>query len=617
MLKNIFYPLALMLALAGTSAAAASTASTADAILDANHAAVGAMPATGTLTIDYQYSTAGMVGKRLTISDLATGAFVGSDSVGPFGRGFGYDGKLPWMRDFSGAFTPQQGGDRIQTSANEAYRQANLWWRADRGGAKITYEGRETADGTSLDHLSVTPRGGKPFEAWFDTRTHLLARIAEDRQFFHTRTFYADYAREGAVLLPHTLTYDAGVGKQHYETLKLRRASFGKPRPVAAYALPDIKPAGMTLDGGKTSVTMPFRLLNNHVYVQGRVNGKGPYTFIVDTGGHTLLSPKAASEATLSERGAAASSGTGEKVETSGFAKVREIDIGGVRMLDQTAIISNVYDQAIEGIPVDGMIGFELFRRFAVRLDYGRKLMTVTDFAHFDPRDAGTPVPFVFYDHLPFVRGRIDGMPARFDIDTGSRTELDITSPFVRQAKLRSRYHKGVSTIIGWGVGGPSRSFVVRIPSMEIGSVKLQNVVGGLAEAKGGSISDPNYEGNIGSGLLKRFDVTFDYAHQVMYLKRLDPAPVDAGQFDRSGLWINAEDGGYRVTGVATGSPAAKAGLVVGDVILDIDGQPAVTDRLSDARELLRTRPAGSRLALVYRRAGIEKTTTLTLRDQI
>jgi hypothetical protein len=69
------------------------------------------------------------------------------------------------------------------------------------------------------------------------------------------------------------------------------------------------------------------------------------------------------------------------------------------------------------------------------------------------------------------------------------------------------------------------------------------------------------------SGLLKRFAVTFDYSRQIMYLERLVPPPADAGQFDRSGLWINADDGGYRVTYVVAGSPAAEGGVATGDLI--------------------------------------------------
>jgi hypothetical protein len=263
------------------------------------------------------------------------------------------------------------------------------------------------------------------------------------------------------------------------------------------------------------------------------------------------------------------------------------------------------------------MLGFELFARFAVRVDYGAQTMTITDFRKFDAKDAGTAVPFVFYDHLPDVKGFVDDMPARFDIDTGSRVEVDLTSPFVARMKLRDRYKPGISTITGWGVGGASRSYVVRIPSLTLGTVKGESVVAGLSEAKGGSISDPSYEGNVGSGYLKRYVVTFDYAHKTMYLKPISPPPVDAGRFDRSGLWINAADDGFAVTSVAAGSPAAEARLAQGDLITAIDGKAATPAGLSDARITLRALPPGTKVGLTVKRGGETRTVSLTLRDLI
>ena len=140
------------------------------------------------------------------------------------------------------------------------------------------------------------------------------------------------------------------------------------------------------------------------------------------------------------------------------------------------------------------MVGFELFARFAVEVDYGAKTMTMTDFASFDPKGAGTAVPFKFYDHLPAVRGLIDDMPARFDIDSGSRSEIDITSPFVAKRGLRERYRPGISAITGWGVGGASLSYVVRVPSITLGSVKVPSVVASLicwVESPSGLVSEP------------------------------------------------------------------------------------------------------------------------------
>jgi PDZ domain len=252
-----------------------------------------------------------------------------------------------------------------------------------------------------------------------------------------------------------------------------------------------------------------------------------------------------------------------------------------------------------------------------VKLDYGAKTMTISDFAAFDPSDAGTAIPFKFYDHLPAVRGFIDDMPARFDIDSGSRSEVDITSPFVARHRLRERYRPGISAITGWGVGGAARSYVVRVPSLALGTVKVPSVVAGLSESKAGSFSDPNYEGNIGSGFLKRFVASFDYSRKTMYLKPLDPPPADAGTFDRSGLWINAGDNGFLVENVAPGGPAEQAGLLKGDIITAINGKPARSEELSDARTLLRSLPAGTAVELSIVRGGKPQRVRVQLRDLI
>jgi hypothetical protein len=590
---------------------------TARAVLQANHAAVGKVPTSGTAVLDYNYSGDGLTGSSQSIIDLHSGAFVESEQADIVAEAHGYDGKVPWMRDTSGANTPQEGGDRIALAVNEAYRQANLWWQPDFGGAGVTYIGRKVVDGRTVDQLSITPKGGRAFEAWFDTNTRLLTQIHEDRQFFHTRTLFADYRPEQGITLAHQVTFDAGVGEAGYEHNALKKVTLGSARPLATYSRPAAAPTGGRMEDGAASVSLPFRFLNNHIYAQVAVNGKGPFTFIVDTGGHCLISPGLVSELGLKIVGAAPMSGAGEKTSSTGFTHVDDIALGSLHMRDQLGFAAPIYDPSIEGIRVDGMVGFELFRRFAVQIDYGRHVITFTDPTRFDPKDAGTAIPFVFYDHLPSVRGLVDDLPARFDIDTGSRAEVDITSPFVAANNLRSRFSKGVSAVTGWGVGGPSHSYVVRLPSLTLGSVRVDNPVVGLSQDKGGSISDPNYEGNVGSGFLKRFVVTFDYAHQVMYLKPVEPPQVDAGQFDRAGMWINSRSDGYLVTDVSAQGPAARAGIQVGDVITQLDGSTPQFDELSQARALLRSRPAGTKLAIQLKRGTEVKQVTLVLEDQI
>jgi hypothetical protein len=419
------------------------------------------------------------------------------------------------------------------------------------------------------------------------------------------------------MMVAHTVKVDSGTGPSGIQTMTLTRFDIGRARPRSAYARPAVAPAGATIDDGAAETTVPIRLANNHIYVDAMVNGKGPFQFIVDTGGHTIVKPATVAALGLESQGAASSAGAGEATSTNGYAKVREIAVGGMRMRDQIAFTLDFASRETEGFEVGGMIGFEFFRRFVVRFDYGGGTMTIIDPARFEARNAGTPLRFRFYDHVPQVDGRFGDLPGRFDIDTGSRSEVDLTTPFVERARLRDAYPGGVLAVDGWGVGGPVKSHVVRGQSLTLGTVTVAAPVASLSTSKAGSFSDANYEGNVGSGFLKRFVVTFDYAHQVIYLKPLAKEPIDAGTFDKSGMWINLADGGFRIADVANGSPAQEAGLMADDVIVAIDGSAATAFALSDVREMLRMRPDGTVVRFDTLRARTPGTATVTLRSQL
>jgi putative serine protease PepD len=74
-------------------------------------------------------------------------------------------------------------------------------------------------------------------------------------------------------------------------------------------------------------------------------------------------------------------------------------------------------------------------------------------------------------------------------------------------------------------------------------------------------------------------------------------------------------EGGGRVSAVAAKSPAARAGLRVGDVITSINNEPV------DSAEVLivaiRTHQPGEAVQLAYERGGRSRTVTLTLAQQI
>jgi hypothetical protein len=71
--------------------------------------------------------------------------------------------------------------------------------------------------------------------------------------------------------------------------------------------------------------------------------------------------------------------------------------------------------------------------------------------------------------------------------------------------------------------------------------------------------------------------------------------------------------GGYAITGVSKGSPAAQGGLQGGDIIVRL-GDSAITG-LEDFDSALRKHKAGEAVPVVVERDGVEKTLTVTLGD--
>jgi hypothetical protein len=615
MLKNF----AAFAVLVATAAGALADGMPPD-ILKANKLASGgsAWDLKSAVSVDADYSGEGLTGTTHTLTDLKNGRSYNAIKLGIAEGANGFDGKTPWERDTSGAITAQEGGDAVTLAINEAYRNANLWWQPGFGGAAIAGEGERTDSTGRYDVLAVAPKGGKPFEAWFESRTHLLARVIEMQGPQTVITNFGDYRPEHGVMMAHKIIVDTGVGARYLQTITVTKVTFLGPQPDEAFARPKIVIDDYAIKDGASATTVPVKLVNNHIYGETMVNGKGPFTFVFDTGGQDILTPPVAKLLGLEAQGNLAGTGAGEGVVEGGFVNGVTFAIGDATVKNQVAMVLPLDKFGdIEGIPMPGMVGYEVFRRFVTRIDYGARTLTLIDPAKFDPAGAGTPVKFVFADHIPQVDGTIEGIPAKFDIDTGSRVEMTVTKPFAETNRLKESHPKGVTAVDGWGVGGPSTAYVTRLKSVTIAGVDIGPVVAGLADQSKGAFAGSDYSANIGGGLLKRFVVTFDYTRQLMYLKPLSGPVADTGTYDRAGLWLNRSGTGFHIAAVTAGGPAAEAGLKEGDQIVAIDGVAAGNIALPDLRLRLRTDAPGTEVTFTLVRNGTSTPIKVKLRDQI
>ena len=116
----------------------------------------------------------------------------------------------------------------------------------------------------------------------------------------------------------------------------------------------------------------------------------------------------------------------------------------------------------------------------------------------------------------------------------------------------------------------------------------------------------------MGYGILRQFNITFDYANGLLYFER----NANFGQpdvFDRSGMWIERGASGFEVVDVIKDGPAAKAGLAPGNVIVAIDGKPWSALTLTAVRQDLKAAP-GTKVKV---KLGSGQERVVTLRDLI
>ena len=614
-MRTLFAALALT---AIAAAAPAYAASTPAEILDANKAAMGgaALEGKATAKFQYAYSGQGMTGKAESLDDLKTGRWADTYAIGPATGANGFDGAHAWAKDPSGTVTVQDGGDQRQIAINEGYRRANMWWRADRGGAQIASAGTKTDGGNTYDVLSVTPKDGKAFTAWFDAKTHRLSRIVEVQGSQTATTTLSDYKAVDGVEVAYRTLVNIGDAK-YDQTLTVASAAFLPAQPDSVYAMPKVTVSDYSISAASGSTTIPFRLINNHIYADVKVNGKGPYTFIFDTGGVNLVTPATAAALGLKSEGTMQANGAGSGHMEAGLTKVSSLELGDATIKNQVFVVLPLDQMAnTEGVAMPGMAGYETFRRFVTRVDYGHGTLTLIDPKTFDAKDAGVAIPITFNGNSIEAQATFNGVSGNFTVDTGTRASLTLNAPFVARNNLRKSAGKGVDAVAGWGVGGPSRAYVARGNVLKLGPFEIKGPVVEYATDKGGAFAQADLAGNIGAGILKRYIVTLDYNHSKMYLKP-GAAIADLDTFDRAGLWINEDGHGFKVVDITKGAPAEAAGLKDGDIITAVDGKAAKDIHLYELRERLRNEAPGTVVTFQVKDGSGSKDVKVTLRDLI
>jgi hypothetical protein len=559
--------------------------------------------------------SAGLHGPARIAIDLVSGANVTDDESTVAPALIAGEPEFAWKRDLTSGVHRLDAPDARAAARTAAYLARNGYFHPVTDPAAITCLPDVSEDGNVLRRVRIAPPGGRAVTLWVDPSAHVIVRTQEQAPTNLETTDYGAYRLERGLLLPHEITATDGRPEDEVErTIRTYRVTTTVnardfARPAAA--------ANQRFVNGAASTELAADTATGSVIVDAYVNGHGPLPFILDTGGHAILTADAAKQLGITGQGGGASGGGGEGTISEQYARVRSLRIGGAEITNFPMFVIP-YDKQFSyrgpgRPPLAGILGLEVFERFAVTIDYLHHRLTLRAPHDAAPQPGDAVVPLFFQDDMPLTYATADGARGVFGVDTGNGGNLYLFGDFLHHHRLFARYASGAQGH-STGTGGAVHSSTHRLRTFSFGGLVLHDFITGFVVQQRGSFSSRTEAGNLGHDVLSQFTVTFDYARERMYLHREPGAPLPS--YTRTGMLATSIDAQGRpvVGSVIPGSPAAEAGIAAGDAIAAIGGTPVA--QLSPQQMFASARaPVGTAVRYTIVTGTNQRDVTLTLRE--
>ena len=304
---------------------------------------------------------------------------------------------------------------------------------------------------------------------------------------------------------------------------------------------------GFQLLNNKKKIDIPFRQINNLVFIDLKINNVD-LTFLLDTGvSETLLFSLDNKEISFENIEKVKFTGLGGSTFVEGIKSSKnKINIHN-HLEDKNHTIYIILDEEFNfsshvGIPVNGILGYHFFKNHPIKVDFTHHLITVYNENYFNKKKFKNfeKLPISIENQKPYIITDIqqtkEVFPAKMLIDLGNSDALWL---FPNRIPNFNYNRPNIDDFLGRGFNGDIYGKRSRINTIKLGQNTLKEPIVSMPSNE--SVQSMNFVkdriGSIGSDILKRFTVILDYKASNFYIKKTKTVN-DAFKFNMSGLDI-------------------------------------------------------------------------------
>ncbi|MEI6754265.1 MAG: aspartyl protease family protein [Paludibacter sp.] len=374
--------------------------------------------------------------------------------------------------------------------------------------------------------------------------------------------------------------------------------------------------------------SVPFEMVGGYVIITVRINDSSPLNLILDTGvRNTIITElQTGDHITLNYSDVKDLMGLGGGNHLDAYiSNYNVINVGRLKMDYKTVYVlqDNVFNLSKHtGTKINGLLGADFLQDYTIEIDYSNKRVRFFEPTLFDTPKGYEVLPIKIEAQKLFINLNILNSDStrrqvKMLIDTGAELNAWFHAADTSNVKLPTKWIQGT---IGEGLNGIISGKYGRIPELNFGGFTLRKPIVSFPDSASVSqiMTNSKRDGTIGSLLLSRFNLIFDYNNKKLYFKP-NHTFNNKYTYNVAGIEIVQISEFLPVTEVLTvweNSPAAKAGVRPGDQIKEINGESAFKMTIGEVRKIFET-PSNRPLNLLLVRSDKEIMVSIDVKDKI